>query len=148
MISWDAAVQIDGDTTPEKQAEIDSLRTFFKGFEEMLPVERECLERGKEDGNIFLQLRSIETCYVCGAYRPIHYRLRKTDGVPMPSLYMHMRVLLGWTCNRKLSEPIDAGLFCEACNEKHKITDRIEQFATDRGIPIKILNRDLEQWKK
>ena len=51
MISWDAAVQIDGNTTEEKQAEINSLRTFFKGFEDMLPVERECLERGKEDGH-------------------------------------------------------------------------------------------------
>jgi hypothetical protein len=147
MISWDAAVQIDGNTTEEKQAEINSLRTFFKGFEDMLPVERECLERGKEDGHIYLQLRSIETCFVCGAYRPLYCRLRKTDGVPMPSLAPR-NVLLGYICNRRLSERHDAGLFCAECEKKHTILSRIKGFAKKRNIPLKIEQRDLISWKE
>lgn len=124
------------------ESEYPGLAAFYEGFEDMHPIVREALERGRQKGHVRVTSAWTEHCFSCGAFYGFKTIERSNGGI---RIRVHIRRNMpGYDVNKQFKTSKKGhGLFCEGCAKE--MIQKIKTACEAKGLPFSLRKYNLEK---
>lgn len=133
------------DLPEDKKRKAPALSKFFRGFSELNPVLRECLERAYHTKTMRVKQKQIWHCYQCGAFGGFLGNHRPDGGYRIR--FRTKTFIPGYIVNETKADHFSEGLFCEKC--AITILPKLQTLCEQRNIKFSVRTFHLNQtWKE